>query len=58
MAGRKGLVMGFGLALAGLVSTGAAAQTKAPAAFGALVSQIVAFFPALTGRSSRGRGQR
>ena len=56
MAGRKGLVMGFGLALAGLVSTGAAAQTKAPAAFGSLVSQIVAFFPALTGEIVEGKG--
>jgi len=56
MAGRKGLVMGLGLALAGLVSTSAAAQTKAPAAFGSLVSQIVAFFPALTGEIVEAKG--
>ncbi len=48
MTGRKGLVMGVGLALAGLVSMGAAAQGTAPAAFGSLVSQIAGFFPALT----------
>jgi len=48
--------MGFGLALAGLVSTCAAAQTKAPAAFGSLVSQIVAFFPALAGEIVEAKG--
>jgi hypothetical protein len=49
MTERKGLLIGLGLALAGLVTTGAAAQTNAPAAFGSLVSQIAAFFPSLAG---------
>lgn len=49
MIGQKVLVTGVGLALAGLVSGGAVAQTKAPAAFGPLVDQVVAFFTPLSG---------
>ena len=49
MARFKGVLIGLGLALTGLLSTGAAAQRNGPAAFGSLVSQLVAFFPALTG---------
>ncbi|MBI3626001.1 MAG: hypothetical protein HY215_07640 [Candidatus Rokubacteria bacterium] len=45
MTSRKGLILG--LVLAGLVSTGAAEETKAPAAFASLVDQILAFFPSL-----------
>ena len=49
MTSSKGLLIGLGLALTGLLSTGGAAQTEAPPAFGTLVNQMVAFFPALAG---------
>lgn len=47
MTGRKRLSVGF--ALVGLLATAAGAQPKAPAPFGSLVQQILAFFPPLTG---------
>lgn len=55
MTSRKGLILG--LVLAGLVSTGAAEETKAPAAFASLVDQITAFFPSLTAEIIEAKGR-
>jgi hypothetical protein len=55
MNSRKGLVLG--LALAGLVSATATAETKAPAAFGSLVNQLIAFFPSLTAEIVEAKGK-
>ncbi len=57
MISRKGLWIGLGFAVAGLLSAGAGAQTRATAAFGSLVNQILAFFPALTGEIVEVKGK-